>query len=103
MGNFFINQLSASAAGPGHWNDPDMLQIGNGVLTTTEERTHFAMWAFAKAPLIIGCDINTISADSLTILKNKNMIAINQDSKGKQAVCVEGCKPIPLNYHIYQT
>lgn len=101
-GNFLINQLSASAAGPGHWNDPDMLQIGNNVLTTAEERSHFALWAFAKAPLIIGCDLNTISSDSLAILMNKNMIAINQNSKGKQAVCVYGCAE-GLNYHVYQT
>jgi len=46
---------------PGHWNDPDMLQIGNGLLTTAEEQTHFALWAFAKAPLIIGCDLSTIT------------------------------------------
>jgi len=57
-----------------------MLQIGNGVLTTAEEKTHFALWAFAKAPLIIGCDLSTIAQDSLDILSNKEMIAINQKS-----------------------
>ncbi len=51
-------------AGPGHWNDPDMLQIGNGVLTPDEEKTHFALWAFAKAPLIIGCDITNLTSES---------------------------------------
>ncbi len=51
-------------AGPGHWNDPDMLQIGNGVLTPDEEETHFALWAFAKAPLIIGCDITNLTSES---------------------------------------
>ena len=43
-------------SGPGGWNDPDMLEVGNGGLTHEEEKTHFAMWALAKAPLIIGCD-----------------------------------------------
>lgn len=100
--NFLINQLSASSAGPGHWNDPDMLQIGNDVLTATEELSHFALWAFAKAPLIIGCDLTTISDDSLAVLKNEQLIAINQYSKGAQATCVYGCTE-GTNYHIYQT
>jgi hypothetical protein len=97
-----INQLSADRAGPGHWNDPDMLQVGNELLTLAEEKSHFALWAFAKAPLIIGCDLNTISAESLAILSNKNLIAINQDSKGVQAKCVYGCAE-KLPYHVYQT
>ena len=101
-GNFLINQLSSSVAGPGHWNDPDMLQIGNGVLTTTDEKSHFALWAFAKAPLIIGCDLTTMSSESLDILMNKNMIAINQNSKSLQARCIQGCDE-GLSYHIYQT
>ena len=46
-----------------------MLQVGNGLLTTDEEKTHFALWAFSKAPLIIGADLTSISADSLAILK----------------------------------
>jgi alpha-galactosidase len=75
--------LSAAEAAPGGWNDPDMLQIGNNVLTMEEERTHFALWAFAKAPLIIGADLNSISTESLAILKNKELIAINQDRLGK--------------------
>ena len=54
-----------------------MLEIGNGGLTHEEEKSHFAMWALAKAPLIIGCDITTASADSLEILKNEELIAVN--------------------------
>ena len=54
-----------------------MLQIGNGYLTLEEEKTHFALWAMAKAPLLIGCDLATVSADSLNILKNKDLIDIN--------------------------
>lgn len=59
-----------------------MLQIGNGVLTADEEKTHFALWAYAKAPLLIGADLDTISKDSLAILQNKDLIAINQDKFG---------------------
>jgi alpha-galactosidase len=83
--NFLRNNLSASSAGKGHWNDPDMLQVGNGLLSLEEERTHFALWAFAKAPLIIGCDLTTIEKDypdSLAILKNQMLIDINQDQLG---------------------
>lgn len=68
---------NADGAGIGHWNDPDMLQVGNGLLTQAEERTHFALWAISKAPLIIGCDLSTISPESLEILSNKYLIAIN--------------------------
>lgn len=89
--NFIQNQLHADRAGPGHWNDPDMLQIGNGLLTPEEEKTHFALWAFAKAPLIIGCDLETVSEDSLAVLMNKELIAINQDRRGEQVRCVSGC------------
>ena len=64
------NSLHSESAGPGGWNDPDMLEIGNGGLSNAEERSHFALWAFAKAPLIIGCDITQISSQSLAILKN---------------------------------
>lgn len=84
--------MSADAASPGHWNDPDMLQIGNNVLTPAEEQTHFALWAFAKAPLIIGCDLTKISNDSLQVLQNEKLIAINQDPFGEQAKCVQGCE-----------
>ena len=54
-----------------------MLQIGNNYLTHDEEKTHFALWAMAKAPLLIGCDLNNTSVDSLEILKNKDLIDIN--------------------------
>jgi alpha-galactosidase len=54
-----------------------MLEVGNGGMTLDEEKTHFALWALAKAPLIIGCDLTTVSAESLAILKNKNLIAVN--------------------------
>jgi alpha-galactosidase len=75
--NFEMNQLHAEVAGPGALNDPDMLEIGNHGLTHAEERTHFALWSIVKAPLIIGCDLNTVTEESLAILKNKNLIAVN--------------------------
>lgn len=75
--NFEMNQLHPEVAGPGSWNDPDMLEVGNHGLTHAEERSHFALWSIVKAPLIIGCDLNTVTDDSLAILKNKNLIAVN--------------------------
>lgn len=74
-------------AGPGKgWNDPDMLEIGNGHCSTDEYKTHFSLWAVLKAPLIIGNDIRTmtIGDDIYNILTNKEVIAVNQDSLGYQ-------------------
>jgi alpha-galactosidase len=70
-------QNKAEIAGPGGWNDPDMLEIGNGGLTHEEERTHFALWSIMKAPLIIGADLSKISQSSLDIMKNEEIIAVN--------------------------
>jgi alpha-galactosidase len=72
-------------AGPGHWNDPDMLEVGNGGMTKEEYRTHFSMWAMFSAPLLAGNDISNMSADTKEILLNKEVIAIDQDALGKQA------------------
>jgi len=71
-------------AGPGGWNDPDMLEVGNGGMTTTEYISHFSLWSMGKAPLIIGCDMSTMSNDTKMILMNKEVIAINQDPLGNQ-------------------
>ncbi len=71
-------------AGPGHWNDPDMLEVGNGVLTDTEARAHFSMWCILAAPLIAGNDIRSISAETKAILTNKDLIAVDQDALGIQ-------------------
>lgn len=68
-----------------------MLEVGNGGMTIEEERTHFALWALAKAPLIIGCDLTTIRQESLAILTNNNIIAVNQDPNSHQATCMLGC------------
>jgi alpha-galactosidase len=74
-----------SYSGPGHWNDPDMLEVGNGGMTKEEYRTHFSMWAMWSAPLLAGNDISNMSADTKEILLNKDVIAIDQDSLGQQA------------------
>ena len=72
------------AAGPGHWNDPDMLEVGNGGMTTLEYRSHFSLWAMLAAPLIAGNDLRSMSPEIKAILTNKEVIAINQDPLGSQ-------------------
>ncbi len=71
-------------AGPGHWNDPDMMEVGNGGMTTNEDRAHFSMWCMLASPLIAGNDLTNMSAETLEILTNKEAIAVNQDSLGIQ-------------------
>jgi alpha-galactosidase len=71
-------------AGPGRWNDPDMLEVGNGGMTTEENRAHFSMWAMLSAPLLAGNDISNMTADTKAILLNKEVIAIDQDVLGQQ-------------------
>jgi alpha-galactosidase len=78
------SQFAAYAA-PGAWNDPDMLEVGNGGMTDTEDRTHFSMWAMLSAPLIAGNDIKAMSATTLATLTNSEVIAVDQDPLGKQA------------------
>ena len=70
-------------AGPGHWNDPDMLEVGNG-MTQAEDRAHFTMWAMLAAPLIAGNDLRAMSAETRRILTRREIIAIDQDSLGVQ-------------------
>jgi alpha-galactosidase len=74
-----------SAAHPGAWNDPDMLEVGNGGMTTREYETHVSMWAMMSAPLLIGTDLRKASADTLRILSNPQIIAVDQDRLGVQA------------------
>ncbi|GAB2626717.1 alpha-galactosidase [Paractinoplanes abujensis] len=80
----------AGYAKPGGFNDPDMMEVGRGTLTDTEQRSHFAMWAVMAAPLIAGNDIRSMSAATQTILKNPRLIAVNQDPLGRQGVQVAG-------------
>ena len=72
-------------AGPGHWNDPDMLEVGNG-MSVNEDRAHFSMWCMLAAPLIAGNDLRNMSKETIEILTNKEAIAINQDSLGIQGL-----------------
>jgi alpha-galactosidase len=74
-----------SYAGPGHWNDPDMLEVGNGKLTLAENRTHFSWWAMLASPLLAGNDLPNMKPEIKAILTNKDVIAIDQDALGKQA------------------
>jgi alpha-galactosidase len=81
-----IDQLDPiySYAGPGHWNDPDMLEVGNGGMTKEEYCSHFSLWALLAAPLLAGNDIANMSADTREILLNKEVIAVDQDPMGIQ-------------------
>jgi len=71
-------------AGPGHWNDPDMLEVGNGKLSLAENRTHFSWWAMLAAPLLAGNDLPNMKPEVNAILTNRDVIAIDQDPLGKQ-------------------
>src|SRR3984893_3306356 len=73
-----------SYAGPGHWNDPDMLEVGNGGMTTTEYRSHFSLWCILAAPMIAGNDIRSMSPEIAEILTDKEVIAVDQDQQGLQ-------------------
>ncbi len=73
-----------SYAGPGHWNDPDMLEVGNGELTFDENVAHFSLWCILSAPLMLGNDIRSLSEEVLEIITNREVIAVNQDPLGRQ-------------------
>ncbi|KAK7269013.1 hypothetical protein RIF29_21728 [Crotalaria pallida] len=78
------NDKWASYAGPGGWNDPDMLEVGNGGMTMEEYRAHFSIWALAKAPLLVGCDIRAMDNTTYELISNREVIAVNQDKLGVQ-------------------
>jgi len=71
-------------AGPGHWNDPDMLEVGNGKMKPDEYRTHVSLWAILAAPLLAGNDLTTMTPETIALLTNREVIAIDQDPAGKQ-------------------
>jgi alpha-galactosidase len=73
-----------SFAGPGHWNDPDMLEVGNGGMSTTEYRSHFSLWSMLAAPLIAGNDLKNMTPEIKEILANKEVLAVDQDALGMQ-------------------
>jgi alpha-galactosidase len=88
-GGSFVRILDRQAglekyAGPGGWNDPDMLEVGNGGMTTAEYRAHFSFWSLLAAPLMAGNDVRAMSDDTREILTNRDVIAIDQDPLGEQ-------------------
>jgi alpha-galactosidase len=88
MINIFSQQKDlAKYAGPGHWNDPDMLEVGNGRMTNEEYKTHFTLWCMLAAPLMAGNDLQNMSPETKAILANKEIIALDQDTLGRQATC----------------
>ena len=82
------NMYLSAYAGDGHYNDMDMLEVGRS-LSDEEDRTHFGMWCMMSSPLLIGCDMTTIRPATLALLKNDELIAIDQDPLGLQAYCVK--------------
>ncbi|GAB2714486.1 NEW3 domain-containing protein [Kitasatospora kifunensis] len=87
LSNFHQNVQLAADAKPGAWNDPDMLEVGNG-MTATEDRSEFSLWAEMAAPLISGTDLTTASADTLADYGNREVIAVDQDKLGRQGAPV---------------
>jgi alpha-galactosidase len=86
----------AKYAGPGHWNDPDMLEVGNGRLTLDENRTHMTLWAMLAAPLVAGNNLTEMKPEIAAILMNKEAIAIDQDALGKQGDRVFADGPLEI-------
>ena len=81
-------------AGPGHWNDPDMLEVGNGKFTMDENRFHMTLWAMLASPLLAGNDLTKMSPEVASILMNKQVVAIDQDPAGQQAERIYAEGPI---------
>jgi alpha-galactosidase len=86
----------AKYAGPGHWNDPDMLEVGNGKLTLDENRFHMSLWAMLAAPLLAGNDLSQMKPEISGILTNREVIAINQDPLGVQGDRVSAVGPVEI-------
>ncbi|KAL1556482.1 Alpha-galactosidase 1 [Salvia divinorum] len=78
------NEVYAEYARPGGWNDPDMLEVGNGGMTKDEYIIHFSLWAISKAPLLVGCDVRNMTKETMEIIANKEVIGVNQDKLGVQ-------------------
>ncbi len=83
----------AEFAGPGAWNDPDMLQFGNGALTAEQNRSHFAMWCMLAAPLFLGTSVAGLSDELVDVLANPRLVAIDQDPLGRQAQRIVHLEP----------
>lgn len=83
-GNLDQNDKWWNYSHAGAWNDPDMLEVGNGGMTNDEYQSHFSLWCLIKSPLLIGCDITKLTAPTATILMNKEVIDLSQDALGVQ-------------------
>ena len=93
LSNLDQSAQHSTVARPGAWNDPDMLEIGNGGMTPDEYRAHMSLWAMQAAPLIAGNDLRTMSAETKEILTNPEVIAVDQDSLGAQGILVSSGPP----------
>lgn len=101
------NNQYASLAGPGAWNDPDMLEVGNAGVSDAEGRSHFALWPLMKAPLLIGTDLTAATPATIATLGNEEIIALNQDPLGVQGTlrsqfpssddCTDTAAAFPIN------
>jgi alpha-galactosidase len=91
--NADLSSMHQAVAGPGGWNDPDMLEVGNGGMTEAEDRAHFSLWAIMAAPLIAGNDLRSMSDATREILTNRDVIAVDQDSLGVQGWLAEQASP----------
>jgi alpha-galactosidase len=80
----FGQNAHAPYAGPGHWNDPDMLEVGNGNLTPDENYTHMTLWCMLASPLLIGCDMPNMDKFTVSLFSNDEVLAVDQDALGKQ-------------------
>jgi alpha-N-acetylgalactosaminidase len=85
------NPDMAGYAGPGSFNDPDMIIVGNNGLSLTQQQVQLAMWSIFTGPLLMSNDLRTISTEARNLLQNRDLIAINQDPSGIQGLCVSGC------------
>ena len=106
VANLGADSPMAFVAGPERWNDPDMLEVGNGGMTATQDQSEFSLWCIVGAPLIAGNDLTTMSAQTLAILTNSEVIAVDQDPVGEQGIQVAGsslrqvwCKPLGTNFN----
>jgi len=86
----------ARFAGPGHWNDPDMLEVGNGGMTSDEYRQHMSLWVILAAPLLAGNDLTSMTAETTAMLTNHEVIAIDQDRLGQQGDRVSAEGPLEI-------
>ncbi len=86
----------AKFAAPGHWNDPDMLEVGNGGMNAEEYRTHMSLWAILAAPLLAGNDLAKMTPETVALLTNRDVIAIDQDPAGKQGDRVSAEGPVEI-------